>query len=301
MKIHILNQLPTPDPYLDALSGIQPTMENGRDLYITNGPLIGNDLSGCIVYYMTMHPFANDLESFVYNKHNNLNWLHTCPQIQQIWLPEHYKEYKSYVETVYKKPVVCIPFVYSLPEPRVAPSYKPDTLVDIVLFDSNDAFHRSAFKPLYICMEFYRRYPSKLGTVYILNMPDNETAYKIIESSPLRRDKKLRVFKGLTDDQIFSFFRASKQRTVFLSNSVLPEITPFMNAIVCNGLPLIHTQPEFPFGVYYEMNDIDTCIRYLADHTLQNTIGLTLEANETNKLSIATHIHHLCAVAPNLK
>jgi hypothetical protein len=81
----------------------------------------------------------------------------------------------------------------------------------------------------------------------------------------LRKDKKLRIFKGLRTDQIISFFRANKNRSVFLSNSVLPEITPFMNTLVANHLPLVHTRKDFPFGDVYEMNDIEMCIRLLTE------------------------------------
>jgi hypothetical protein len=259
----------TNDFYLDSLSTATEfieTVTKGRDLYITNGPVDGHtDISGCLVYCMTSHPLANDLESFVYNKPHAHNWLHAAPQIEQIWLPDHYKEYKSYVETVYKKPVVIIPS-HKIPEPCASPSYTPDTLLDIVLFDTNDAFHRSSYKALYICEELYARFPAKVGTVFLLNMPENDTAYKLIESFCLRKDKKLRIFKGLRTDQIISFFRANKNRSVFLSNSVLPEITPFMNTLVANHLPLVHTRKDFPFGDVYEMNDIETCIRLLTEH-----------------------------------
>jgi hypothetical protein len=295
MKLHLLHSTSNNDPYLDSLFEFQASFNTGGNLYITNGPWDKTDISGSIIYYITSNPFTTDLESYVYNKPHTHKWLldaTNASRIKQIWLPDHYKEYKSYVETIYKKPVVCIPYIYKIPD-SLAPSYTPDTLIDIVLFDTNDTFNNSVLKPLYICEELYRRSPSNLGTVYLLNMPENDTAYKLIESFRLRQDKKLRIFKGLREDQVFSFFCRNKHRTVFLSNSVLPEITPFMNTIVYSQLLLLHTQKEFPFGVYYEMNDIETCLRFLGDYTLKNTIGLTMSENEKSKQFIIDRINHL--------
>lgn len=251
------------------------TYEVGHDFYITNGNIV-DQLSFTISYtpivlYITQNPFVDDIESFVYNKENKLNWLYKTSLITHIWIQSHYDDYKVYLESLYKIPVYVVPFSYT--PPKKLPSEVSGSTtgkLDIVLYESNKTFNESCLKLLYICQEYYNLYPSNLGTVYLMNTPENDTAVKLIESLGIRKDRKLRNFKHLSNDEILTFFKSNQNRTIFLSNGILPNIYSFMYDIAYNDLTLVHSHKDFPYGVYYDVNDIKTCIQLLHNPLIQN-------------------------------
>ena len=248
--------------------------EEGHDFYIINGN-ISDQLSikisnKPIVLYITKNTFVDDIESFVYNKDNKLDWLYKTSLVTHIWIQSQYDEYKVYLETLYKIPVVVVPFFYfplklELDASLSSSQLKNESIIDIVLYETNESFNQSSFKLLFICQEFYKRFPSKLGTVYLLNLPINETALKLIESTDLWKDKKLRKFAKLPDTDILSYFKKSPNNSIFLSNTLLPHINQFMYDIISNNLYLAHTQKTFPYGLYYDVNNVELCIDFIKD------------------------------------
>jgi hypothetical protein len=287
MKIQLLDTIHSNnDPALESLFEIlklaeidvdkSNTYSSGYDLYITNGDVstqIKEKLNVPVIYYITSNPYVHDIESFVYNKTNCYNWLHNTSIITTLWIQSQYEEYRDYLEVIYKLPVYIVPFTYNISQP-IANIQKTSNMktVDIILYETNDTFNSSSLKALYICEEYYRRYPEKLGTVYLINMPENETAYKLKDALMISKDKKLRVFNNLKNHDILTFFKQNTNRTVFLSNSNLNHVTQFMYDIVYNNMLLLHTQKKFPFGVYYDVLDTETCLQLLNNDTLQNKV-----------------------------
>lgn len=267
--------------------------DDNYDFYITNGNItdqLQKQSYKPIILYMTKNPLVDDIESFVYNKENNLSWLHKTSLITHIWIQSHYDEYKVYLETIYKLPVLIVPFSYDLPEKiSSAPTEIKNTTLDIVLFESNHTFNESSLKLLYICQEYYRLYSVELGTVYLFNMPENEVSSKIIESLDIWKDKKLRIFKTLSHQEILTFFKSNKNRTIFLSNSIMNHIHLFMYDLVHNNVTILHTQKEFPYGVYYDVNDIKTCIQLLRNPNTCNK-QFTISDIENYNSTVKTYI-----------
>jgi hypothetical protein len=270
--------------------------ENTYDLYITNGAINVGVSSAPVILYITQNPFVGDIESFVYNKENQLDWLHTSKTITHIWIQSHYDEYKVYLETIYKLPVTTVQFTYNIydisEEEQPESSTKHTAVVDIVLHETNHTFNTSSLKLLYICQEYYNLYPTQIGTVYLLNMPDHDTSYKLIESFGLWKDKKLRIFKQMPDRDILSFFKKNPNRTIFLSNTILNNIDAFMYDLVYNNILLMHTQKEFPYGVYYDKNDIKTCIQLIHDPSTKNKQFSKTDIENYNA-SVKTHYTQL--------
>jgi hypothetical protein len=268
--------------------------DDNYDFYITNGNITDQlQLKTSykpIILYLTTNPFVEDIESFVYNKENHLSWLHKTSLITQIWIQCHCDKYRVYLETIYKLPVSVVPFSYDLPEKISSPSIEiQNSTLDIVLFESNRTFNDSSLKLLYICQEYYNLYADKLGTVYLFNMPENDVSYKIIESLDLWKHKKLRIFKNLSHQEILTFFKSNRNRTIFLGNTILNNIHLFMYDIVYNDLTLLHTQKEFPYGVYYDLNDIKTSIQLLHNPIICNK-RFTISDIESYNSNVKTYI-----------
>ncbi len=233
-----------------------------KDIYITNNIAIIPPVNKPCIYFMSYNPFVSDIEAFVYNKSSK-----TLTNCTQIWIQDVYKEYKEYVETIYKVPVIIVPFMYGLNDKLLQQERKNDRL-DIILYESNKTFNESALKSLYICEEMYMRHPTKIGTIYLFNIPSNDIAPKMLDSFTLWKDKKLRIFSNIKETDILNFFSNSTNYCVFLSNAVLEHISPFMYDIVNQGFPLMHTQSvsTFPYGTYYDKNNIDDCISQLISY-----------------------------------
>lgn len=316
MKIQILDTISSNnDPALESLFEVlkvieetqvvkSTTYEHGFDLYITNGNIsnqIKEKINTPVVYYITSNPYVNDVESFVYNKTNVYAWLHTTPIITHIWIQSQYNEYRDYLEVIYKLPVYVVPFTYKIPQKLPEKQKSNTAIVDIVLYESNDTFNSSSLKALYMCEEFYRRHPAKLGTVYLINMPENETAYKLTEALIISKDKKLRKFKNLKHQDILSFFKQNENRTVFLSNSNVDHVTPFMYDITYNNMLLLHTQKKFPFGVYYDVLDTETCIQLLNNDTLTNKVFDADAVESYNRQTATEYIKMLSYLLPKSK
>lgn len=228
------------------------------DIYITNTiSTIPPENKPCI-YFMSHNPYVEDIESFVYNK----KYTPLQTKCTSIWIQDVYKEYKTYVETIYKLPVYVVPFVYKLRETHAC-STRTSNELDIVLYDSNKDFNQSVLKSLYICEELYMKNPKILGTVYLLNMPSNNTAYKMLDCFQIWKDKKLRIFSNINETEILRFFTTTQNHCLFLSNSVVEHVSSFMYDIVNYGYTLLHTQPSFPYGIYYDNNDVALCIEKL--------------------------------------
>lgn len=233
------------------------TIEPNKDLYITNRIDVQIPQNKPCIYFISHNPYVNDIESFVYNKPAVTNIKCTA-----IWIQDVYKEYKEYVETIYKVPVHVVPLIYTLNEKLVI-SPKSGCL-DIVLYDSNKTFNESVLKSLLICEEFYTKNPTLMGTVYLFNLPSNDMASKMLDSFSLWKDKKLRIFSGIKETDILKYFSNNRNHCIFLSNSVLEHVTPFMYDIVNHEFTLLHTQPLFHFGIVYDKNNINECVAKLA-------------------------------------
>jgi hypothetical protein len=294
MRIHIIDTHSNTDPDLESLFEILTAAVSGHDaaitksaafepdcgLYITNGDISkqARDTSAPIILYMTRNPYVDDVETYVYNKENSFAWLHTSPAslISRIWVSSQYESYKMYLEVLYKRPVEVVPFLYSppvasSPVPAPVPSGDAPTKLNIFLYESNATFNESSLKSLYICQELYRRDPSCIDTVYFLNVPQNETASKIVEAQQLRKDGKLRTFKKQAPRDVLNFCKQGLGgRAVFLSNNPLQHITQFMYDIVFHGMILMHCQKDFPYGVYYDENDIETAVQLIVRPHAQN-------------------------------
>jgi hypothetical protein len=277
--------------------------EHGYDAYIVNGDIssqIKEAIRVPVIYHISTNPYVYDIEAFVYNKASIYKWLHTSSIITHIWINKHYEEYKEYLEVIYKLPVYVVPFTYKIPQKLPDSSQSPNSkIVDIVLYESNETFNTSSLKALYICEEYYRRNPTKLGTVYVLNMPDNETAHKLVDASILSKDKKLRKFNKLKEQDVLSFFKNNINHTLFLSNSNLNHSTQFMYDIVYNNLLLLHTQKNFPYGVYYDVLDTETCIQLIQQcDTLKSKVFEVSEVETYNKQISEEYANLLVHILP---
>lgn len=269
---------------LRCISSINVTkstqIEENKDFYITNNIAINSPIATNkpFVYFMSYNPYVIDVESFVYNKPSNLKTKCTA-----IWIQDTYKEYKEYVETIYKLPVHVVPFMYTMHE-KAPLSNKTGNSLDIVLYDSNKTFNESVLKSLLICEEFYMKHPTELGTVYLFNMPSNDIAYKMLDSFTVWNDKKLRIFSGISETDILKFFSNSTNHVVFLSNSVVEHISPFMYDIVNYGFPLLHTQSVFPFGIFYDKNNISDCVKHLTTYKDLKSNSYSFQTHKSEQL-----------------
>jgi hypothetical protein len=269
-----------PNTYFDAIYNIMkdiPTLKctkqhtfttDSYDMYILNENSKIQTTKPCILL-ITTNPFVQDMSSFVYNVSNTLLDLHK--NISTIWLIDIYKQYKEYLEVLYKVRVEIVPFSY-IPKQIDFIKKPKQKKLDIVLYDSNKTFNDSTLKSLYICNEFYLKHPELLGTVFLFNMPENKVAYSMLESFDIWKTKKMRIFKNIDDQTIVRYFKNSPNYSVFLSNTNLETIPSLMFDISFNDIPILHTQSVFEYGIVYDKNDIDECLKYLAAfETLKNT------------------------------
>ena len=261
-------------------------IEPNKDLYITNNSDIQILTNKPCIYFMSQNPYVSHIESFVYNKPAVTNIKCTA-----IWIQDVYGEYKEYLETIYKVPVHVVPFMYTLNEKA---SIAPSGCLDIALYDSNKTFNESVLKSLLICEEFYTKNPTLMGTVYLFNLPSNDMANKMLDSFTLWNDKKLRIFTSISETDILKYFSNSSNHCVFLSNSVVEHVTPFMYDIVNHGFPLLHTQPLFPFGIFYDKNNINDCLAKLASYKELKPPVYDNETYQKHKLEQTQAVQKLC-------
>ena len=184
----------------------------------------------------------------------------------EIWVTEHHAKYSSeYLETLnlMKVPVKSVPHVWNdlFISNSLSQYQKRNTNVcDIIILEPNISYSKSAWYSLMIAERLYLTKPQLLGTVYLFNTPEtNLVAMKMINSLQITKNKKIRFFKRLQSNEIYSFFSQSKKsndhNVIMLSHTInVPMNYTYYEALKL-GFPLVHnsqTLKDLKLGYYYE-------------------------------------------------
>jgi GR25 family glycosyltransferase involved in LPS biosynthesis len=207
-----------------------------------------------VIQVINYNPMSCDLESLQIKSENT--------EIHMIWLNEVYSTYKFFVETVTKKPVHLVPNVWKPLFPDVTYKYGSNK-IDIVIVGSHKSLGQSDIKPLLISESIAKSYPDRIGTIYYMNIPENNKSIMDCISSMTCQDK-VRIFKNLTNVSIIGHFIKSSNKVIYLTNSATEDLPSLFYDIMFAKYPFVHTskqlRDEYQMKEYYDFNNLETAI-----------------------------------------
>jgi glycosyl transferase family 25 len=251
----------TPDRYFQNLythvNSITPCKlissiaeHESSDVCVVNGNPGLSIESKTIIQVVNYNPMGHDLLSI---------------QSNIIWLNDIYSSYKSYVETITKKPVIIVPNIWSPVYPNVTYPFGSKK-TDIVIVGNHSSVGQSDIKPLLISELIVSSYPDQIGTIFYMNAPeDHSSIMRFMDTLACR--SKIRIFVKLTDKTIIGHFLKSENKVIFLTNSVNDEMPPLFYDILYAKYPFVHSsitlRDRFQMKEHYDSADLATAVQHI--------------------------------------
>lgn len=232
------------------------------------------------ILLLSRNPLVEDIEQFTYTSHVS-NGPAISSLYDSIWLTDNYKEYHKYVETIYKREITLIPFLWKPSVTYSSPPYthQANTGTDILVNDENASFNSGIWKQLLICEQLYLKHPAVINTVYAYNVPySNKTAVGMIKSLTLYKQGHLALYGNVSIYDSLKPYRDSSipKNVLYLSNQIVEDIhNDTLLAVLHAGIPIVHsshTLREHTIGMYYDSNDIHAAVALMSGYNAAPTL-----------------------------
>lgn len=219
-----------------------------------------------------------DIETVTYLPNVNFSH-HVAGELDEIWVSPHYDIHADYAGSVNGlcgrtriAPYVWDPhFIASLGDAYdISGARGADESRVFVVMEPNISFQKNSFVPILALEAYYRRFPSRVDQVIVVNgMKFKENAYFNKSVAPyltILRDGKLQLMPRA---HIINLARVFK-RAVIVQHQVNNEYNYSLLEWMHMGFPVVHNVPRFKsYGYYYDGADFDAAadrIAAIVDH-----------------------------------
>ncbi len=224
-----------------------------------------------VIWYCAGHPYAGLIETSIFGKPGYFNRADRC---DEIWLlPEYFTAFSPMLRTLYRCPVIEVPYVWSpqflaqrvaeIEKEGVEFGYKTrvaDALgrrpgLRVAIFEPNVSVAKASTIPMLICDEAYRAEPDSVDFMHVLNtlhLKDHPTLLYLANSLNLVREHKA-VFQGRHD---FAWYMVNHADAVLAHQWTNDQNYNYLDALY-GSYPLIHNSPWLK-GAGYFYPDFDT-------------------------------------------
>jgi capsular polysaccharide biosynthesis protein len=191
---------------------------------------------------------------------------HVAGEIDEIWVSPHYDihaEYAGAINGLYGKtriaPYVWDPMFIEEHGTRYdATGFGPDSPRVFIVMEPNISFQKNALIPIMALEAYYRKYPTKVDHVIVVNgnkFKDN--AYFTNSVAPnltILKDGKLQLMPRAHVGNLMKVMK----HAIIVQHQVNNEYNYSLLEFMKMGFPLIHNVPRLSsYGYYYEGNDFD--------------------------------------------
>lgn len=226
--------------------------------------------------------YVLDQERFAFGCHEGVSFYENSQYYDEYWLLPMYEFARSYIETMTRRPVVVVPYVWdseiidawmtrtgTAKDIRwtgpASPGSVPPTLL---IAEPNVSIHKTALVPLAIC-ERYHLEGGPLATVICLsskkgNASDRERD-KIISGLQIAARGLVETYPRLVFPEVLHQLKALGKQPVLVSHQIMNDLNFLQLEMFYLGYPVVHNCDRLrDGGFHYDGCDIEAGAKQLA-------------------------------------
>ena len=231
-----------------------------------------------IIAFVCGNHYMQDNENFV-NGSKDTTFHGRDTVSDELWIIPSLEFSLEYFKTLRMVPVRIVPHLWSsslLNERALQLSKKTEReliydvvkhsgkKIEIVIMEPNIGLVKTGWLPLIASERLFQDHPDLVEFVFVFNYPKHDSSWKMTDHLTL--GKKLRRFKRLEIDQIFSHFNTQETIPIFVCHQFNNTLNYLYYELLHYGYPLVHNSPEVGnCGYFYPQNNIMKCVESIMD------------------------------------
>jgi hypothetical protein len=239
-----------------------------------------------IVQNICGNNFIIDQERFVFGCHEGINFYENSELYDEYWLLPMYSFAKSYIETMTRRPVIIMPYVWDthildawmsrfdeVTDIRWAPPTTVEFRPTVLIAEPNVSIHKTSLVPLAICERFYQEggLPDKILCLSTAKgeSSDSQRA-QMIRQFAIAKNGLVESYPRMVLPDVLLQLRMLGKSPVIISHQIMNDLNFLHLEMFYLGYPIIHNCERLRgAGFYYEACNVEQGANMLF-HLMQN-------------------------------
>jgi hypothetical protein len=241
-----------------------------------------------IVQNICGNNFIIDQERFVFGCHEGINFYENSELYDEYWLLPMYSFAKSYIETMTRRPVIVVPYVWDADiieawmkrtNPLSDIHWRPfgSDIINptILIAEPNVSIHKTALVPLAICERYFLE-GGKLEKILCLSTNKADASdhqrLQMMSQLTITRMHKVETYpRMILPDVLHQLLNLGKS-PIIISHQIMNDLNFLHLEMFYLGHPIIHNCERLKdAGFYYEACNVEQGAKLLADLTSSTT------------------------------
>jgi hypothetical protein len=205
-------------------------------------------------------------EEFVFECHDIMR-NYNNEAIDEVWVLEMYTYSKEYLELLYNKPVIILPYVWDtdiirqyISTNNIVINKTDNEKINICIYEPNMSIHKNAFIPLLIAERFYREFPDRLNKIYLF-CKEKVLTNGYLQNMSIFKDNKIENYGRIVMPFSLKIIQDNNPyKSVVLSYTHLNDLNFLHLELLYIGVPIVHNCEPFQNDLYYDKDNVKEAV-----------------------------------------